>query len=755
MAVTIQNNSASACSLKSMKVTASCLLLSFALPIIGFADNGEIIPTPVPYATYILVPGKLTGEDFLIKKENLDCKIFSFDQFRSFPKPAATVNLPVSLRGGYRPHDIFGHDDFESDGNGNVATGWVPQGNGNFIIFPDEANDHSPQWVPERTRLIRVPLVKQYGDTVVNAYDLALGLDRFNSGDAKSQSIEFKIVPITDDNGKAGKRLVPSAPLTEGVYYAYSLPSDKNTENYGFLFAVGNPSLTISNPTTVTIAQQTGTGNQSLKFKFPLADYTPYTAPVASVFDHSGSRYTANNEVVAFTGEKGTVRDTVEPPVSLGGRKLYSYKKADGSAFSCNGNYQGTGLTGSETLNYDGHPGWDYAVSNGTPVYAVADGQVVSVTEDSSSGKYIRLQHGTDYQTEYLHLSEQSVVENAAVLKGQLIGKSGNSGGVSPHLHFEVKKLVGGNWVSVDPYGWAGVGSDPYQIANIKLWEDNGVTQLASPLTTPTSAINGIQQVNTKMADSVLDYALLSQAIYDAGTSKFKAPNGWEAVDPVTFSSLLNTKKAFYNDPINDFTIGAFIKGKSLVLIFKGTNPKNIVDWSTDFFAAMGKEPGQYAEALNWVGNAIQRGENLFNLRVSLTGHSLGGGLATYAALHFDKPAVIFNAAPIGPGMLADIQGMEEKKRKITNIDMTGDPVSGLGGQIGSIYTLEVPAAVRAQLGAEWQAVEDAKHGLPFISNLKEIGAGSALTLDSLIQLHSMDNIVLALQLLPRSPVIN
>ncbi|MCW5553206.1 MAG: peptidoglycan DD-metalloendopeptidase family protein [Verrucomicrobiae bacterium] len=264
-----------------------------------------------------------------------------------------------------------------------------------------------------------------------------------------------------------------------GTYAAGSSRTVTATANSGYTFAnwtEGGTVVSSSASYTFTLgANRALVANfavsQALSFRFPLAGYTPYTAPASSVFDHSGLRYVANNEVVAFTGEKGTVRDNVEPPVVTGGQTLYSYKKTDGATFSCNGNYQGTSLTGPTTLNYDGHPGWDYAVPVGTPVYAVADGQVVLVTSDSASGKYVRLQHGSDYQSQYLHLDEQLVVQNANVTKGQLIGKSGNSGGVAPHLHFEVKKLVAGNWVSVDPYGWTGAGSDPYQVANINLWE--------------------------------------------------------------------------------------------------------------------------------------------------------------------------------------------------------------------------------------------------------------------------------------------
>ena len=254
------------------------LLLNFAIPVITqAADEGELIASPpVPYKTYTFTPGKLTGQELFLEKENLHCKVFCFDQYHAFPKPTPTVDLRISLRGGYRAHDIFGHDDFVPKEAQNVATGWVPQANGNFIIFPDESKQHLPMWVPERTRLIRVPFVKQYGDAIVNAYDIALGLDRFNRGDDKSVSIEFKIVEATDDSGKKGKRLVPANPLTDGVYYAYSLPDDKDTANYGFLFAVGMPATGTASSTTTqgqTTAAPAGIQSVSAQFARDVMDY--------------------------------------------------------------------------------------------------------------------------------------------------------------------------------------------------------------------------------------------------------------------------------------------------------------------------------------------------------------------------------------------------------------------------------------------------------------------------------------------------
>src|SRR5439155_9134770 len=91
----------------------------------------------------------------------------------------------------------------------------------------------------------------------------------------------------------------------------------------------------------------------SFFLSFPLPNRTSDTAKINSVFDHSmTSAYTANQIVVAYTGEGGTVRDDTVSPTVVNGVSLYSYKKADGSTFVVNGNYSGAGTPA--TLNYDG-----------------------------------------------------------------------------------------------------------------------------------------------------------------------------------------------------------------------------------------------------------------------------------------------------------------------------------------------------------------------------------------------------------------
>jgi GH25 family lysozyme M1 (1,4-beta-N-acetylmuramidase)/murein DD-endopeptidase MepM/ murein hydrolase activator NlpD/uncharacterized protein YozE (UPF0346 family) len=231
---------------------------------------------------------------------------------------------------------------------------------------------------------------------------------------------------------------------------------------------------------------QTSSSSGVFRLGFPLAGLSPYSASISSVFDHSmTAQFTPGGGVVAFTGEQGTVVDANEPPATgSNGALLYSYKKQNGGAFLVNGHYVGT-ATGSGTLNYDGHPGYDYPTVVGTNVYAAEAGWVEAANTNANDpgGRYIRIQHDPHgYQTQYLHLDSLNVSLGATITRGQLIGKSGNTGAsTGPHLHFEVKKLVGGAWKAVDPYGWTGSGSDPYSVTtNVQLWGDDapGAIQL-------------------------------------------------------------------------------------------------------------------------------------------------------------------------------------------------------------------------------------------------------------------------------------
>ncbi|OCG23053.1 MULTISPECIES: murein DD-endopeptidase MepM [unclassified Gilliamella] len=85
------------------------------------------------------------------------------------------------------------------------------------------------------------------------------------------------------------------------------------------------------------------------------------------------------------------------------------------------------------------HNGVDFAVSRGTPVLSVGNGEVVIAKYSGSAGNYIAIRHGRQYMTTYMHLDKILVKPGQQIKQGDKIGLSGNTGrSTGPHLHFEL-----------------------------------------------------------------------------------------------------------------------------------------------------------------------------------------------------------------------------------------------------------------------------------------------------------------------------
>lgn len=88
------------------------------------------------------------------------------------------------------------------------------------------------------------------------------------------------------------------------------------------------------------------------------------------------------------------------------------------------------------------HLGIDVAMPRGTPVIATAAGTVQQLKRSdlqAGYGNYIEVDHGHGVVTRYAHLEDIDVKFGAKVVKGQVIGTVGTSGGsVAPHLHYEI-----------------------------------------------------------------------------------------------------------------------------------------------------------------------------------------------------------------------------------------------------------------------------------------------------------------------------
>ena len=93
-----------------------------------------------------------------------------------------------------------------------------------------------------------------------------------------------------------------------------------------------------------------------------------------------------------------------------------------------------------------GHKGVDFAAPGGTPIRAIAAGQVITSTYHSSYGNYVMVYHGTDdqgntYASLYAHMiSTPAVGLGQDVAQGDVLGYVGSTGNsTGNHLHLELR----------------------------------------------------------------------------------------------------------------------------------------------------------------------------------------------------------------------------------------------------------------------------------------------------------------------------
>lgn len=111
-------------------------------------------------------------------------------------------------------------------------------------------------------------------------------------------------------------------------------------------------------------------------------------------------------------------------------------KKVGGSG------YYACPINAIRTQGVHGNNGVDYGAPVGTAIIAAADGEVmISRTGwNGGYGTYIVIRHANGTQTLYAHMSQLNVNPGERVVKGQVIGKMGNTGqSTGPHIHFEVR----------------------------------------------------------------------------------------------------------------------------------------------------------------------------------------------------------------------------------------------------------------------------------------------------------------------------
>lgn len=166
-----------------------------------------------------------------------------------------------------------------------------------------------------------------------------------------------------------------------------------------------------------------------------------------------------------FVDEEGALvrtGDLLFAAMTLSGSRteLYYYERADGSADfytpegkSVRRSLMRTPIDGARLSSHFGmrkhpilgyskmHRGTDFAAPRGTPIYAAGNGVIDYAGRKGAYGKYVRIRHGSTYQTAYAHMKAfaRGIKKGARVKQGQIIGYVGTTGrSTGPHLHYEV-----------------------------------------------------------------------------------------------------------------------------------------------------------------------------------------------------------------------------------------------------------------------------------------------------------------------------
>ncbi len=232
---------------------------------------------------------------------------------------------------------------------------------------------------------------------------------------------------------------------------------------------------------------------------------------------------------------------------------------------------------------------------------------------------------------------------------------------------------------------------------------------------------------------STIDLARMAADVYNDIPAP---PLGYRAADGDDLVQIgLQTEDL--SSPQSSFRARVYVAegdgGPHYVVSFRGTTDGS--DWKANARQGVGLSSDQYGRAL-LIAKAIRRHPEA---QVTITGHSLGGGLASAAALASGRDAQTFNAAGLSEatiGQAATIRGDASAPKIaafyvrgeiLSAVQDGGDRVAGaiLGGIPGAIfadapeaYGTRIPLDARPPEGQHWyQDTPLARHGMDWVQS--------------------------------------
>lgn len=149
-----------------------------------------------------------------------------------------------------------------------------------------------------------------------------------------------------------------------------------------------------------------------------------------------------------------------------------------------------------------------------------------------------------------------------------------------------------------------------------------------------------------QVVHQVLDYARISESVYE----HTGAPEGLSRLSPEELKELKLNPNVFSSDKTGFYAALYKSDQGEYVLAFRGTEIEPPIDWGdlrSYITQALWGWGEQYYQAMELATKISETPETSKDL--TFTGHSLGGGLASAAALVTGRKAVTFNAAGLHP----------------------------------------------------------------------------------------------------------